>query len=125
MPGVWRVSRGGRVTSTEVVSAFSLLESTLIEMLLLGKRVETPLGTFSLSIGSVRRDEFGHLELTSTNARVTFRPRTSLLDAVRKEIAFLPEIAKVECESCKECFPLCPTSWAQAAYVLMNSMSTR
>ena len=44
---------------------------------------------------------------------------------VRKEIAFLPEIAKVECESCKECFPLCPTSWAQAAYVLMSSLATR
>jgi NADH dehydrogenase/NADH:ubiquinone oxidoreductase subunit G len=44
---------------------------------------------------------------------------------VRKEIAFLPEIAKTECESCKECFPLCPTSYAQAAYVLMNSLSAR
>ncbi len=43
----------------------------------------------------------------------------------RKEIAFLPEIAKVECESCKECFPLCPTSYAQAAYVLMESLAAR
>ena len=44
---------------------------------------------------------------------------------VRKEIAFLPEIARVECESCKECFPLCPTSYAQAAYVLMQSQAAR
>jgi bidirectional [NiFe] hydrogenase diaphorase subunit len=44
---------------------------------------------------------------------------------VRKEIAFLPEIAKEECESCKECFPLCPTSYAQAAYVLMDSLAAR
>ncbi len=44
---------------------------------------------------------------------------------VRKEIAFLPEIAKEVCEDCKECFPLCPTSYAQAAYVLMDALSTR
>ena len=37
---------------------------------------------------------------------------------VRKEIAFLPEIAARECDACKECFPLCPTSYLQAAYVL-------
>ena len=44
---------------------------------------------------------------------------------IRKEIAFIPEIAKVTCEGCKECFPLCPTSYAQAAYVLMESMAFR
>ncbi len=42
---------------------------------------------------------------------------------VRKEIAFLPEIAARECESCKECFPLCPTSYAQAAYVLTGALA--
>jgi len=36
---------------------------------------------------------------------------------VRKEISFVPEIAAQECESCMECFPLCPTSYLQAAYV--------
>ncbi len=40
---------------------------------------------------------------------------------IRKEISFLPEIAGRECEACKECFPLCPTSYLQAAYVLMRS----
>jgi NADH dehydrogenase/NADH:ubiquinone oxidoreductase subunit G len=42
---------------------------------------------------------------------------------IRKEIAFLPEIASRECDACKECFPLCPTSYAQAAFVLMGTFS--
>lgn len=47
---------------------------------------------------------------------------------VRKEISFLPKIAARECDACKECFPLCPTSYLQAAYVLVkafNSISSR
>jgi len=44
---------------------------------------------------------------------------------VRKEISFLPEIAAKECDDCKECFPLCPTSYLQAAYVLAESLSFR
>jgi NADH dehydrogenase/NADH:ubiquinone oxidoreductase subunit G len=40
----------------------------------------------------------------------------------RKEIAFIPELAARECERCKECFPLCPTSYLQAAYVLTQSL---
>jgi NADH dehydrogenase/NADH:ubiquinone oxidoreductase subunit G len=42
---------------------------------------------------------------------------------IRKEIAFLPEIAAKECDACKECFPLCPTSYLQAAYVLAQSLA--
>ena len=42
---------------------------------------------------------------------------------VRKEIAFLPEIAAKECNGCKECFPLCPTSYLQAAFVLVESLA--
>jgi len=41
---------------------------------------------------------------------------------IRKEIAFIPEIASKECDGCKECFPLCPTSYLQAAYVLIESL---
>jgi NADH dehydrogenase/NADH:ubiquinone oxidoreductase subunit G len=41
---------------------------------------------------------------------------------VNKEISFIPEIASRECEGCKECFPLCPTSYLQAAYVLTRSI---
>ncbi|MBW2262287.1 MAG: (2Fe-2S)-binding protein [Deltaproteobacteria bacterium] len=42
---------------------------------------------------------------------------------IRKEIAFLPEIAARECEDCKECFPLCPTSYLQAAWVLLDAQA--
>ena len=41
---------------------------------------------------------------------------------IRKEISFIPEIASQECWDCKECFPLCPTSALQAAYVLMEAL---
>jgi len=41
---------------------------------------------------------------------------------VRKEISFIPEIAAKECWDCKECFPLCPTSALQAAYVLTEAL---
>jgi NADH dehydrogenase/NADH:ubiquinone oxidoreductase subunit G len=40
-----------------------------------------------------------------------------------KEISFLPEIAARECDRCKECFPLCPTSYLQAAYVLCQALA--
>ena len=40
----------------------------------------------------------------------------------RKEISFIPEIATKECWHCKECFPLCPTSALQAAYVLTEAL---
>jgi len=42
---------------------------------------------------------------------------------IRKEISFIPEIASKECWSCKECFPLCPTSYLQAAYVLTEAFA--
>lgn len=42
---------------------------------------------------------------------------------IRKEISFLPEIASTECSSCMECFPLCPTSYLQAAFVLVQSLA--
>jgi bidirectional [NiFe] hydrogenase diaphorase subunit len=41
-----------------------------------------------------------------------------------REISFVPEIAARECWDCKECFPLCPTSALQAAFVLMRSLSS-
>jgi bidirectional [NiFe] hydrogenase diaphorase subunit len=41
---------------------------------------------------------------------------------IRKEICFIPEIASKECSSCKECFPLCPTSYLQAAFVLTEAL---
>jgi bidirectional [NiFe] hydrogenase diaphorase subunit len=41
---------------------------------------------------------------------------------IRKEISFIPEIAAKACWNCKECFPLCPTSALQAAYVLTEAL---
>ncbi|MFC1825477.1 2Fe-2S iron-sulfur cluster-binding protein [Thermodesulfobacteriota bacterium] len=41
---------------------------------------------------------------------------------IKKEISFIPEIASRECWNCKECFPLCPTSALQAAYVLTEAL---
>jgi bidirectional [NiFe] hydrogenase diaphorase subunit len=42
---------------------------------------------------------------------------------IRKEISFIPEIAAKECNNCKECFPLCPTSYLQACFVLTQALS--
>jgi bidirectional [NiFe] hydrogenase diaphorase subunit len=42
----------------------------------------------------------------------------------RKEISFVPKIAAQECWKCKECFPLCPTSALQAAYVLTEALTS-
>lgn len=41
----------------------------------------------------------------------------------RKEISFIPEIAAEACWDCKECFPLCPTSALQAAYVFTEALA--
>lgn len=41
----------------------------------------------------------------------------------RREISFIPEIASKECWNCKECFPLCPTSYLQAAYFLARGLA--
>jgi bidirectional [NiFe] hydrogenase diaphorase subunit len=43
----------------------------------------------------------------------------------KREILFLPEIAAVSCWNCKECFPLCPTSYLQAAYVLTEALAAK
>ena len=41
----------------------------------------------------------------------------------RREMSFIPEIASKECWQCKECFPLCPTSYLQAAYHLTEALA--
>jgi bidirectional [NiFe] hydrogenase diaphorase subunit len=41
----------------------------------------------------------------------------------RREINFMPEIASKECNNCKECFPLCPTSYLQATFVLAEALA--
>ncbi len=42
---------------------------------------------------------------------------------INKEICFIPDIASKECNSCKECFPLCPTSYLQAAFVFIEALA--
>ncbi len=42
----------------------------------------------------------------------------------RREIRFIPEIALEECQGCKECFPLCPTSYLQAAFLLTEALAS-
>jgi bidirectional [NiFe] hydrogenase diaphorase subunit len=41
----------------------------------------------------------------------------------RREISFIPEIASKECWDCQECFTICPTSAAQAAYFLTEALA--
>ncbi|MHB1121201.1 MAG: 2Fe-2S iron-sulfur cluster-binding protein [Ramlibacter sp.] len=41
----------------------------------------------------------------------------------QREISFIPEIARKECWDCQECFALCPTSYAQAAYFLTEALA--
>jgi len=42
---------------------------------------------------------------------------------INKEISFIPNIAAKECKACMECFPLCPTSYLQAAFVLIDGLA--
>ena len=41
----------------------------------------------------------------------------------KREISFIPEVAAKECWGCQECFQLCPTSYAQAAYLLTEALA--
>ena len=41
----------------------------------------------------------------------------------KREINFIPELAAKGCWDCKECYPLCPTSYLQAAYHLTRAMA--
>jgi NADH dehydrogenase/NADH:ubiquinone oxidoreductase subunit G len=40
-----------------------------------------------------------------------------------REIRFIPEVASKECADCKQCFPLCPTSYLQAEYHLTEALA--
>jgi NADH dehydrogenase/NADH:ubiquinone oxidoreductase subunit G len=43
---------------------------------------------------------------------------------VKREVAFVPEIASKECWNCRECFSLCPTEYLQATFVLTEALSS-
>src|ERR1035437_3636168 len=40
-----------------------------------------------------------------------------------RQISFVPEVAENECWDCQECFAICPTSYAQAAYLLTEALA--
>lgn len=42
-------------------------------------------------------------------------------NGIKREVKFIPEIAIKVCDQCKECFPLCPTSYVQALYLLTKA----
>jgi bidirectional [NiFe] hydrogenase diaphorase subunit len=44
-------------------------------------------------------------------------------NGARRKIRFIPQIAANACWECQECFALCPTSYAQAAYFLTEALA--
>jgi len=57
-------------------------------------------------------------------AEVAMKNAIGFVDrGINKEISFIPEIAAKVCNDCKECFPLCPTSYLQAAFVLVEALA--
>jgi len=44
-------------------------------------------------------------------------------NGAERQISFIPEVAKNVCWECQECFALCPTSYAQAAYLLAEALA--
>ena len=57
-------------------------------------------------------------------AEVAKKDAVGFIDrGARKEIRFVPEIAARECQACQGCFPLCPTSYLQAAFVLVEALA--
>jgi bidirectional [NiFe] hydrogenase diaphorase subunit len=57
-------------------------------------------------------------------AEVKKKNAISFVDrGTKRDISFIPEIASKECWDCKECFPLCPTSYLQAAYFLTQGLA--
>jgi hypothetical protein len=85
---VQAMSDGGQVATTEVMANFARLQRALTRALADGNRVETPIGTFSVSLGAGERDDAGGFYITGRNARVNFRPARQLIDAVRAGITF-------------------------------------
>lgn len=109
------------------------LRRTILELLLAHAPDSEPLREMAKEYGA-KRDRFEQESSFCIHCGLCVRYCAEVKGAhavgfidrgIRKEIAFIPEIAKVECEACKECFPLCPTSYAQAAYVLMESLAFR
>ena len=107
------------------------IRKTLLELLLAHAPDSPPLQDLAAEYGA-DRDRFDkeasfciHCGLCVRYcAEVKKKDAVGFIDrGVRKEISFLPEIASKECNGCKECFPLCPTSYLQAAFVLVEALA--
>lgn len=107
------------------------IRKTLLELLLAHAPDSPPLQDLAREYGA-DRDRFEteasfciHCGLCVRYcAEVKKKDAVGFMDrGVRKEISFLPEIASRECNGCKECFPLCPTSYLQAAFVLVEALA--
>ncbi|MFH1844435.1 MAG: 2Fe-2S iron-sulfur cluster-binding protein [bacterium] len=109
------------------------IRKTLLELLLAHAPDSPPLQELAAEYGA-DRDRFEkeasfciHCGLCVRYcAEVKQKHAVGFIDrGIRKEISFLPEIAARECPDCKECFPLCPTSYLQAAYVLVEALTSQ
>ncbi len=107
------------------------IRKTILELLLAHAPDAEPLQELAAEYGAVKNRFVGessfciHCGLCVRYcAEVKQKFAVGFIDrGTQKEIAFLPEIAQVECEACKECFPLCPPSYLQAAYVLVEAFA--
>ena len=126
---VYPVERGLVVrTRTEKVDR---IRKTLLELLLAHAPESPQLVELAREYGA-DKDRFGkdpsfcvHCGLCVRYcAEVAKKHAVGFVDrGIRKEISFVPEIAAVECGRCQGCFPLCPTSYLQAAYVLTQALA--
>lgn len=107
------------------------LRKTILELLLAHAPDSPELEKYALEYGAVKdRYEKDASFCIHCGLCVRYCAEVKKADAlgfvdrgIRKEISFIPEIAAKECNACKECFPLCPTSYLQAAFVLTESLA--
>jgi NADH dehydrogenase/NADH:ubiquinone oxidoreductase subunit G len=109
------------------------IRRTLLELLLAHAPDAPALQELAREYGA-RRDRFGKEASFCIHCGLCVRYCAEVKGAhavgfvdrgIRKEISFLPEIARRECKACMQCFPLCPTSYLQAAFVLTDALTRR
>jgi NADH dehydrogenase/NADH:ubiquinone oxidoreductase subunit G len=105
------------------------IRKTLVELLLARAPDSPPLRELARELGADRnRFEAASSFCIHCGLCVRYCAEVKQMHAVgfvdrgpNKEICFVPQIAARECRACMECFPLCPTSWLQAAFVLTEA----
>jgi len=107
------------------------IRKTLLELLLAHAPDSPPLHELAKQYGA-NRDRYEKESMFCIHcglcvrycAEVKKKNAVGFIDrGTRKEVSFIPEISVKECDACKECFPLCPTSYLQAAFVLTESLT--